>query len=248
VSKIFEALSKAQRDRVPDEPPENAIVPMPDVTEAPLDDPEKEVGREFEILRSGIEGNLGTLVDKALAFMSSVPGEGSSTIAARFALSLHTMRWVRPVLIDMNLRNPSVRAIFDLPPADGMVELLSGKTSVDKAAVRVADGSLAVIGEGRGVASPQALFTPKNFARFMGEIRAAYNCVIVDSPSVLGHAETKVIGGLMDGVVLVIETARTKREVALRSKEALAAAHANLIGTVLNKRKYVIPSLLYKRI
>jgi Mrp family chromosome partitioning ATPase len=151
-------------------------------------------------------------------------------------------------LIDTILRNPSVRAIFDLPPSDGIVELLTGKTTPDKAAVRVADGALSVIGEGRGVASPQALFTPKNFARFMGEIRQAFNCVIIDSPCVLGHAETKVIGNLMDGVVLVIETARTKREVAMRSKEALAAARANVIGTVLNKRKYVIPALLYKRI
>lgn len=249
MSKIFEALSKAQKERVHDEPPpEGEIVAMPDVSEAPPDDQEKEVGREFEVLRSGIEGNLGTLVDKILAFMSSVPGEGTSTIAARFALSLHTLRWVHPVLIDMNLRNPSVRAVFDLPPSDGMVELLTGKTTVEKAAIRVAEGTLAVITEGRGVASPQALFTPKNLARFMGEIREAFNCVIIDSPSVLGHAETKVIGGLVDGVVLVIETARTKREVAIRSKEALAASRANVIGTVLNKRKYVIPALLYKRI
>lgn len=249
MSKIFEALSKAQKERVTtEEPPVGEIVPMPDVSEAPPEESEKEVWREFEVLRSGIEGNLGTLVEKAIAFMSSVSGEGTSTIAARFAVSLRSLRWLHPVLVDLNLRNPTVRAIFDLPPADGVVELLTGKTTIDKAAVRVADGALAVIGEGRGVASPQALFTPKNVARFLADVRQAYNCVIVDAPAVLGHAEAKVIGGLVDGVVLVIETARTKREVALRSKEALSSARANVIGTVLNKRKYVIPALLYKRI
>jgi Mrp family chromosome partitioning ATPase len=251
VSKIFEALSKAQqRERVVEEPvaPTGDIVPLPELEDPVLDDVENDVWREFEVLRSGIEGHLGTLVDKTIAFMSSVPGEGTTTVAARFALSLRSLRWVRPILVDMNLRNPSVRAIFDLPPMDGVVEVLTGKAPIGAAAVRVADGALSVLCEGRGVASPQALFTPKNVARFLGEVRESYNCVILDAPAVLGHAEAKVIGGLADGVVLVIETSRTKREVALRSKEALSASRTNIIGTVLNKRKYVIPALLYKRI
>lgn len=249
MSKIFEALSKAQKERVRDEAaPVGEIVPITEVGEAPAEVSDLELWREFELLRSGIEGGLGTLVDKAICFASSVPGEGASTIAARFALSLQSLRWIRPVLIETNLRNPSVRGIFDLPPSDGIVEVLSGKTAVDKAAVRVADGFLSVIGEGRAVASPQAIFTPKNVARFLGEARQAWNCLIIDVPAVLGHPETKVIGGLVDGVVLVIETAKTKREVALRCKETLSAAQAKIIGTVLNKRKYVIPELLYKRI
>jgi len=248
VSKIFEALSKAQKERVREEAPVGEIVPIADVAEAPPGEAELELWREFEVLRSGIEGSLGTLVDRAVCFVSSVPGEGSSTIAARFAMSLRSLRWIRPVLIETNLRNPSVRAIFDLPPSDGIVEVLTGKTPVEKSAVRVGDGFLSVIGEGRAVASPQAIFTPKNVARLVGEARQSWNCIIVDAPAVLGHPETKVISGLVDGVVLVIETARTKREVALRSKEALAAAQAKVIGTVLNKRKYVIPETLYKRI
>jgi protein-tyrosine kinase len=249
VSKIFEALSKAQRERAREEAPIGEIVPIPtDVGEAPAGELDLELWREFELLRSGIEGGLGTLVDKAICFASSVPGEGSSTIAARFAMSLRSLRWIRPLLVETNLRSPSVRAIFDLPPSDGVVEVLTGKTTVDKAAVRVDDGFLSVIGEGRAVASPQGIFTPKNVARFLAEARQAWNCLILDVPAVLGHPETKVIGGLVDGVVLVIETARTKREVALRSKEALGSAQARIIGTVLNKRKYVIPELLYKRI
>ena len=89
---------------------------------------------------------------------------------------------------------------------------------------------------------------PRNVSRFIGEVRRHFNCIIVDVPAITGNPETKVIASLCDGVVLVIETARTKREVALRSKDTLTSSGARILGTVLNKRKYVIPDLLYKRI
>jgi capsular exopolysaccharide synthesis family protein len=249
VSKIFEALTKAQRDAAPATAPSpsSEIVPLPEVAEAPAAR-ENEVWREFDVLRSGVEGNLGSLVDKTVAFTSSVPGEGTSTVAARFVLALRGMRWVRPVLIEANLRNPTVRDLFDLPPCEGLVELLAEKTTVEKAVVKAANGSIAMITEGRSLANPQSLFTPRNLSRLLGEVRRHFNCVIIDAPAVTGHPETKVLTSLCDGVVLVIETAKTRREVVLRSRDALASSGARILGTVLNKRKYVIPDLLYKRI
>lgn len=248
MSKIFEALNKAQPEAPPAEPEREPILPLPDASDAPAEQQFGDVWREFDVLRSGVEGNLGTLVDKTIVFASSVSGEGTSTVAARFAMALRALRWIRPVIVDANLRNPSVRDIFDLPPSDGLVEILADKTTVEKASLRAAGGNLAIITEGRTVANPQALFTPRNVSRLFGEIRKLYNCIIVDVPAVTGNPETKVLSSLSDGVVLVIETARTKREVALRSKETLTAAGARILGTVLNKRKYVIPDLLYKRI
>jgi capsular exopolysaccharide synthesis family protein len=249
VSKIFEALNKAQSQPVPvEEPAAGEILPVPERHEALAEGEFDEVWREFDVLRSGVEGNLGTLVDKSIVFASSVSGEGASTVAARFAIALRALRWIRPVLIDANLRNPTVRQVFDLPPSDGLVEIFTDAVSVEKAAVKVGGGGLSVITEGRTIANPQALFTPRNVSRFIGEVRRHYNCIIVDVPAVTGNPETKVIASLCDGVVLVIETARTKREVALRSKDTLTSSGARILGTVLNKRKYVIPDLLYKRI
>lgn len=248
MSKIFEALSKAKGASAPEEPPEGEVVPM---HESPVESPPTQftdVWREFDVLRSGIEGSLGTLVDKTICFSSSVSGEGTSTIAARFAMTLRGFRWLKPVLIDANLRNPTVRRVFDLPPSDGLVELLMEKTSFESAVSRVPNVGLAVIGEGRTAANPQAILTPRNVSRLIGEVRRHFNCVVLDLPAVTGNPETKVLASLCDGVVLVIETARTKREVALRSKDALTAAGARLLGTVLNKRRYVIPELLYKRL
>lgn len=248
MSKIFEALNKAQSEPASVEPPPaGEILPVHEMHEALAEGEFDEVWREFDVLRSGVEGNLGTLVDKAIVFASSVSGEGASTVAARFAIALRALRWIRPVLIDANLRNPSVRQVFDLPPSDGLVEIFTDASSVEKAAVKVS-GGLSVITEGRSIANPQAIFTPRNVSRFIGEVRRHYNCIIVDVPAVTGNPETKVIASLCDGVVLVIETARTKREVALRSKDTLTSSGARILGTVLNKRKYVIPDLLYKRI
>lgn len=249
MSKIFEALTKAQRETAPEaQRPSSEIVPLPEVAEASAAVRENEVWREFDVLRGGVEGNLGTLVDKTIAFTSSVPGEGTSTVAARFVLALRGLRWVRPVLIEANLRNPTVRDLFDLPPSEGLVELLSEKTTVEKAVVKAANGTIAMITEGRSIANPQSLFTPRNLSRLLGEVRRHFNCVIFDAPAVTGHPETKIVTSLSDGVVLVIETAKTRREVVLRSRDALAASGARILGTVLNKRKYVIPDLLYKRI
>ncbi len=75
-----------------------------------------------------------------------------------------------------------------------------------------------------------------------------YDYVILDGPSVPGSSDVRVICNKVDGVVLVLEAGKTRKQVAVRAKQELEEAGGKLLGVVLNKRKFYIPEWIYKRL
>jgi Mrp family chromosome partitioning ATPase len=82
----------------------------------------------------------------------------------------------------------------------------------------------------------------------IAELRSAFDYVLIDAPPLNSYADAMVFGRLTDGVVLVLEANATRREAAVRVTESLQATRIPVLGAVLNKRTFPIPSALYKRI
>jgi Mrp family chromosome partitioning ATPase len=82
----------------------------------------------------------------------------------------------------------------------------------------------------------------------LAELRSAFDYVLIDAPPLNSYADAMVFGRLADGVVLVLEANATRREAALRVAESLRSAKISVLGAVLNKRTFPIPSALYKRL
>jgi Mrp family chromosome partitioning ATPase len=82
----------------------------------------------------------------------------------------------------------------------------------------------------------------------IAELRSAFDYVLIDAPPLNSYADAMVFGRLADGVVLVLEANATRREAAVRVTESLKATRIPVLGAVLNKRTFPIPSALYKRI
>jgi Mrp family chromosome partitioning ATPase len=86
------------------------------------------------------------------------------------------------------------------------------------------------------------------FPRMLEEALKTYDTVVIDAPPVISAPETPPMAGFVDGVVLVVQAGKTKREVVLRALQSLANFKGRVLGVVLNRKRYYIPEFIYKRI
>jgi len=112
----------------------------------------------------------------------------------------------------------------------------------------VGSGNLHVLTCGRKYSGPESLFHSNRFNDFIEAVKEKFDCIIFDAPPVNGSAEAKVLASKVDGVILVIESGKTRRQVAIRARKELEAAGGMFLGVILNKKKYYIPNWIYKRL
>ena len=93
-----------------------------------------------------------------------------------------------------------------------------------------------------------SLLTLERLKNRFAELRKEFDYVLVDAPPLSRYADAITLGQVTDGFVLVVEANATRRAVALLAAASLRAAHIRILGAVLNKRTFPIPSLLYKKL
>lgn len=186
---------------------------------------------------------------KTILVTSTAHGGGSTTTAVGFATALARDCKLRVLLIDVNLRSPSLHQIFDIDHDQGLFNLLT-RQDKDKPAVfkKTDHGDLYVIPSGGTHSGPLTLFESIRFDNFLKGVREKFSYVILDAPPVNGCSESRILGPKVDGVILVVESGKTRRQVAVRAKQELEDAGANVLGVVLNNRKHYIPEWIYKRL
>ena len=79
-------------------------------------------------------------------------------------------------------------------------------------------------------------------------MRRDFDYIILDGPPPTASAESRLIADKVDGVVLIVEAGKTRRQVAVRAKQELENSGANFLGVILNRRKYYIPQWIYRRL
>jgi len=184
---------------------------------------------------------------KTSLFTGVAPGDGASTTAVNFATALAKDYQSKVLLIDANLRRPSLHSVFRIDHIPGLSDCVI-KDGRGVSPIKVGPGNLYVIPYGRNHSEPVILFQSKGFDHFLKRMRDSYEYVILDAPPVLSFAECRVLCTKVDGVVLVIESGKTQRPVALSAKKQLEEAGGKLLGVVLNKKKNYIPEFVYRLI
>lgn len=182
---------------------------------------------------------------RAIALVGCRCGEGVSTAAALFAGQLAQRGEGRVLLIDANSVNPGLHTCFGTNLSPGLTDLGSNgwtaQACIQSASVENLD--LLSAGNGDRGLTPSVL---KTFSEVLPALRLEYKAIICDLPPLLENSPAVGIASVMDGVVLVVEAEKTRREVAAKVKEALLQADINLLGVILNKRRFHIPQWLYK--
>jgi capsular exopolysaccharide synthesis family protein len=245
MSKIYEALHKAGKS--PDEgPPPESEVPIRGEARGRLSAQLREVWSRYESLHSALGKALGGVTGRAIVFASSVEGEGTTTVIAEYAASLGPTKERATLLVDANFRSPRLHEIFGVPNEKGLADVLLGVSDLASAAVRLGEENLYLLPTGVTTTSPGALVTVTRMTRFIAEAKERFALVLIDAPPIISFAETTILASVADGVALVVESDRTKREIVRRAKSAIEETKGNILGVVLNRRRYVIPDFLYR--
>jgi len=170
---------------------------------------------------------------QVLLVSSSEPAEGKTTIAGTLAAVL-SRAGRRTLLIDADTRRPSVHELFRIERQPGLVDVLTGQATIDKAIVDSGDrGGPDVLPAGSESPNAINLLGSEKMRELLILLRGRYDAIVIDSPPVLAGADGRVLSTLADTTVFCLRWARTRREVARLALRQLAGAGANVAGIVL---------------
>jgi uncharacterized protein involved in exopolysaccharide biosynthesis/Mrp family chromosome partitioning ATPase len=175
-------------------------------------------------------------------------GEGVSSVTANLAASLARNSASPVLVVDANVCHPSMHRIFGTRFSPGLVDFVGSRNGRRKSAVSRLTPDLHVLTTGTTNGIARELFNTSSdgLARAMKEMRKPYRFILVDMPATGDMSSTARMASKCDGVILVVEAEHLRWEVVQREKEQLEKWHANIVGVVLNKRRYPIPGWLYR--
>jgi capsular exopolysaccharide synthesis family protein len=172
-------------------------------------------------------------VPRTLAVTSTRPGEGKTTTAYALARQL-ARTGARVVLIDGDMRSPSLHALFGVSGERGLSNYLAGDDDA-AAMMHSCAGGLSLMPAGPPPPNAAELLTGGRLARLLGELRRGFDQVVVDAPPVMGLADTPLIGTAVEGVVFVIESRATPISMARVAVSRLRESKAKVVGVLLTK-------------
>ena len=261
MSRIYDALKKAEQERQgqpspgaaagdPAAPQQAVFVPGPPAgSELPAEawgSVPAQLLHELAGVRWVVESQLEGRSRSAVGIMSSVPGEGSTTTVLGFARTLVADARLRVLMVDAEAQGRRLSSTWAGPDTSGWSDLDS-PDRVGTVIRGTALPNLHVLPFGR---RPEA--SAVQLAELLIEaarrVAQQYDYVLFDCGSVLQTATAPYLAGAMDGVLLVVHASGTRREICQKAVEELRKVEAPLLGVILNRRRYVIPEAIYKRI
>jgi capsular exopolysaccharide synthesis family protein len=207
------------------------------------------IRRPYSIFREELLLKLNghaTAPSYALAIIGSHHGEGVSTVAANISAMLAQGRGGRVLLVDTNIRFPSTHQIFKTRLEPGLANIPAAEYDYRDIIVSDRFKNLHILAAGTQNGSPPRIFQPAQFAKLINSMKKDYRHVILDMPAMKENHLSARLASLCDAVVLVVEAERLRWEVLLEAKAQLLKWNANMVGVVLNKRRFPIPEWLYQ--
>ncbi|HEX4948339.1 MAG TPA: polysaccharide biosynthesis tyrosine autokinase [Blastocatellia bacterium] len=171
---------------------------------------------------------------KTLLFTSSEPGEGKTTTTINTAISLAQMG-LSVVIIDADLRRPSIHKVFGLDPSHGITSYLSRHIGLASLLQDAPIPCISVLPCGAIPPNPTELISSEKMRTMVQLLREHFDHVLIDSPPLTNVADSLVLSTLADGVVLVVQSNKTKRRALQRMRRELMQVGAKVFGVVLNK-------------
>jgi tyrosine-protein kinase Etk/Wzc len=197
--------------------------------------PKSSVSEAFRGLRTAIHFSSFKHDSKVLMITSSFPGEGKTTIAANLALTF-AQAGNRVVMVDCDLRRPSLNTVFEHSRAPGVTEVLAGDISLAEALHTTNIHNISLLSAGTIPPNPAELLCSDSMRDLLAVLRTGYDIVIIDAPPVIPVTDAPLLTALTDLVVVVVESGRIPLKAAQRMKELLQSVNAPVAGFILNDR------------
>jgi capsular exopolysaccharide synthesis family protein len=188
----------------------------------------------FRMLRSNVYFALVNSPSRTILVTSTVPGEGKSTTASNLATSL-ALDGRRVILVDADMRRPSLDKFFGLPRQPGLSNILAGQSSWRDALQETKVPGLRLITSGALPPNPAELLGSLALDELIPELQQEADMVIFDTPPCPATADTQVISSKVDGVIYVMHLGKVRKAGLQHAFDLLHQANAHLLGVVFNK-------------
>jgi polysaccharide biosynthesis transport protein len=185
-------------------------------------------------LAADLQGAKG--LSTVIGFTSSIPNEGKSTIAASLALLMGQVG-SRVIMIDCDLRNPTLTRALASNASAGIIEVLSGEKSVEEVSWRCPVTKLSFLPAAmkRNLVHTSEILGSTATKKLFEQLRLSYDYIVVDLPPLAPVIDVRATGHLIDFYFLVVEWGGTKIDVVQHALNRARPVYENLVGAVLNK-------------
>lgn len=196
--------------------------------------PQSQMAESYRALRTSLLLTSLGAPPKTILITSALPREGKTTTSINTAVVL-AQKGTRVLLIDADLRRPSIHKALGLGPRVGLSNVLTGGATLQQATVRSSVlPNLYILPAGTPPPNPAELMASSQMLDLLTELREQYDHVIVDTPPTLSVTDAVVLSTRVDAVVLVIRSAQTTKPALRRSRDILAQVNARVAGVLLN--------------
>jgi capsular exopolysaccharide synthesis family protein len=268
-NKISDALKKAaeEKDRAFQQGGQKPVVTPPPIYEihkvenpavslssgvskkiAAYHNPTGPIAEQFRVMRAhACSSEKGRSV-RTIAITSSSNGEGKSVVAVNMSVVM-AQDLGRPVLlIDCNMRKSAVGSLLGLSGDAGLADVLSGRAQLKDALTGTTIANLTVLPAGHTSANPNELLNSDKMKEILSELKAQFEGIVLDAPAVIPYADPRILGKLVDGVIIVVRAGKTRREVVARAESTLKNVGVNILGYVLTGIEYHIPEYIHRHL
>lgn len=199
------------------------------------------VGREslasvveaYRMLRTSVLLSTAGSAPRKILVTSGQPSEGKTTTAVNTAISMAQLG-ASVLLIDADMRRPAVHKAFKVAQPRGLSTYLSGRGSLKELIQPLPIKNLSLLPCGPIPPNPAELISSERMRMMILKLAAHYDHIIIDSPPVINVTDPVILSTMVDGVILVVQSGKSTREVLRRAKQELAGVGAKIFGVVLN--------------
>ena len=190
----------------------------------------------FRVLRTVLLFQAKKAEQNVFMVTSPSPADGKSTTIANLAVSL-AQTGKRILLIDADMRRPTVAKTFGIDDVVGLSDILEGESTLDECCVTSEQTNLTICTEGSATSHPSELLESDRFIELVDEVRKKFDIVLIDCPPLLAVADPAIISSVVDGCLLTMRIEKNNRTLVERSCEILRDHDAKLLGVIVNSRK-----------
>ncbi len=195
-------------------------------------EPKSIAAESYRTLRTNIQYSSFDKEYRVIVVTSSEPGEGKSTTAGNLALCM-AQGDKKVILIDCDLRKPSLHKKFKISNLVGLSDVIIGKADLATAAHRY-NKDLVLLTSGKIPPNPSEMLSSKTMGKLLESLKDTFDYIILDTPPVQAVTDSQILSTKSDGTILVVKAERTKKESVQNAINLLKKVNANIIGTVLN--------------
>ncbi|WP_288583945.1 MULTISPECIES: CpsD/CapB family tyrosine-protein kinase [Lysinibacillus] len=194
------------------------------------------ISEQFRTIRTNITFSMPDREIKTILVTSATPGEGKSTNAANIGV-VFAQEGKRVVIVDADLRKPTMHYTFLLQNARGLSNLLTRHFTISEVVNNTDIANLYVLTSGPIPPNPAELLASTLMGSVIEELKKEFDIIIFDAPPLLSVTDAQILSNKCDGTLLIVNSGVAENESVLKAKSSLEASKANILGVVLNNYK-----------